>query len=167
MSSTTLLLDSTELEKTSLLEEDEQIKLFKIHHRVNGRRYILTILHFNQHESISTDFQQEFKIIQDLDHPNIVKCYEVSAQNDGIHFLNEFLTSPSLRGSHITDESLLSHLTRQVLFALSCLHQRKIVHGAIRLSRLFMNTRTGCAKIMGCMVPWFKYSRVVHGFIFL
>lgn len=148
MSSTTQLLDSTELEKTALLEEDDQIKLFKARHRADGKLYTLTILCGSHVESVSTNLQQEFKIIHDLDHHNIVRCYEVSARNDGIHFLHEFLTSQSLRGSYITDESSLCYLTRQVLLALSHLHQRKIVHGEIRPSRFFVNNRLGCVKIL-------------------
>ena len=149
MLTTTLLLKSTELEKTGLIEKDEEVTLYKIRHRASGQLYTLTVLHGSHNESIWRNFRQEFGIIQGLDHPNVLKCYEISAQNDGIHVLSESIASKSLRGSHIADESSLSDLTRQVLEALYHLHQRKIVHGDIRPSRIFFaSTKLGCVKIV-------------------
>ncbi|XP_027066702.1 putative disease resistance protein RGA4 [Coffea arabica] len=149
MLSTTLLLKSTELEKTGLIEKDEEVTLYKIRHRASGQLHTLTVLHGSHNESIWRDIRQEFGIIQGLDHPNVLKCYEISAQNDGIHVLSESIASKSLRGSHIADESSLSDLTRQVLEALYHLHQRKIVHGDIRPSRIFFaSTKLGCVKIV-------------------
>ncbi|KAK9714267.1 hypothetical protein RND81_06G082900 [Saponaria officinalis] len=60
--------------------------------------------------------------------------------NGEIQVLLEYMDRGSLEGHHLSDESYLSELSKQVLTGLLYLHRRRIVHRDIKPSNLLINT---------------------------
>jgi len=95
-------------------------------------------------------FIQEGNIIDELDHPHIVKVYERGETNRRLYIAMEFLDGKPLagiireaaqRGEQIP-LSLCLHLMRQTVAALASVHERAIVHRDITPGNIFV-TRTG------------------------
>lgn len=58
-----------------------------------------------------------------------------------IQVLLEYMDGGCLQGTHLSDESLLADLTRQIISGLYYLHRRKIVHRDIKPSNLLINSK--------------------------
>jgi serine/threonine protein kinase len=75
-------------------------------------------------------FLQEYEMIADLDHPNIVKIYDLGVSDDHAHIAMEFVPGGDLkqRIEHGILESGAIEYTRQIASALSRLHALGILH---------------------------------------
>src|SRR5574343_444 len=76
---------------------------------------------------------KEVAILRKLDHPNIIKCYEVFDYNDFIVISEELAENGTLL-NHLRNqncklsEKSIGTFMEQILSALSYCHERKIVH---------------------------------------
>lgn len=75
-------------------------------------------------------FLQEYEMIADLDHPNIVKIYDLGVSDDHAHIAMEFVPGGDLkqRIEHGILESGAIEYTRQIASALAKLHSLGILH---------------------------------------
>ena len=75
-------------------------------------------------------FLQEYEMIADLDHPNIVKIYDLGVSDDHAHIAMEFVPGGDLRQR--IDRGILEsdavEYTRQIASALAKLHSLGILH---------------------------------------
>ena len=85
----------------------------------------------------STDrLEAEIHILFSLDHPNIIKLYEVFEDNDYIHLVTEYCAGGELmerlmlRGKY--DEAEAAHLLQKVFRAVNNLHHNDICHRDLR-----------------------------------
>lgn len=128
------------LELKSIIGTDERSdNVFKVADRLTGETYALKEFKRPYDSTEREKISGEIEILKKLDHPNLVKCYEVFYVGDMIFLLFEPMDRGSLLGVNITSEFDLASLGHQVLSGLRYLHHNEIWHGDIKLSNIFVN----------------------------
>ena len=86
----------------------------------------------------------EISILKKLDHPNIMKIYEFYEDEKNYYIISEFCDQGDLLGKmnklHSMTELVVRFLMRQVLDAVAYLHNRKVLHGDIKMENLLLYT---------------------------
>jgi serine/threonine protein kinase len=85
-------------------------------------------------------FLQEYEIIAELDHPNIVRIYDLGVSDDHAHIAMEYLAGGSLRQRIDIGipEKHAVEITRQVASALSNLHNVGILHRDLKPGNIML-----------------------------
>ncbi len=85
-------------------------------------------------------FLQEYEIIAELDHPNIVRIYDLGVSDDHAHIVMEYLAGGSLRKRIEIGipEKHAVEITRQVASALSNLHNVGILHRDLKPGNIML-----------------------------
>jgi calcium-dependent protein kinase len=87
----------------------------------------------------------EGEILKELDHPNIIKCFEVFENDESFFLSQEYVDGCNLREylnnnkSPLSEEKIAS-LIKQLLQALCYCHTRGIIHRDIKLENLFITS---------------------------
>jgi len=92
---------------------------------------------------------REAKYLAELDHPNIVKFVGIEEHPDGFELQMEFVDGLTLDEYHRqsgTTPSLVLHIRRELLSALSYLHSHNVIHRDISPSNILLS-RTGDVKL--------------------
>ena len=116
----------------------ENSVVFGAYDTKENRTVALKILRpeFNDDVVVSERFNTEADLMAMLSHPNIVKLYDAHLEGDCRYFVMEYIEGITLkkhileRGALTVDEILF--LARQVLSALSAIHEKGIVHSDIK-----------------------------------
>lgn len=87
----------------------------------------------------------ELELLKKLDHPNIIKLYEVFESRDRYHVVTEYCRGGSIidfikQRSHF-DEDIVKAILRQLLGCLNYLHSLRIVHRDIKLENIAFISR--------------------------
>jgi len=86
----------------------------------------------------------EISILKKLDHPNIMKIYEFYEDEKNYYIISEFCDQGDLLGKmnklHSMTELVVRFLMRQILDAVAYLHNRKVLHGDIKMENLLLYT---------------------------
>ncbi|XP_022721252.1 mitogen-activated protein kinase kinase 5-like [Durio zibethinus] len=131
----------SELDRVNRIGSGTGGTVYKVVLRPLSLPYALKVIYGNHDESVRRQIRREIEILRDVDHPNVVKCHEMYDHNGEIQVLLEFMDGGSLEGTHISQESNLSDLARQILSGLTYLHGRHIVHRDIKPSNLLINSK--------------------------
>jgi serine/threonine-protein kinase len=86
-------------------------------------------------------FVQESALMQELDHPNIVRTYDCGEDEDGLLFIvMEKLEGHTLtaRLQHRNPPGTIRHVLEQMLEALGYAHQRGLIHRDLKPSNVFL-----------------------------
>jgi len=79
----------------------------------------------------------ELEVLKRLDHPNILKLYEVFEEEDFFYVVTEFCEGgevlKSLKKYKTLSEKTVAQLMRQLFGALAYMHERNIVHRDLKL----------------------------------
>lgn len=82
-------------------------------------------------------------MIKQLDHPNIVKLYEIFEDKHHVYIVNELMAEELLeRMTRLKkcSESQVAYLVYQIILTIAYLHSKKIVHRDIKLENVLMNS---------------------------
>ncbi|CAD8071877.1 unnamed protein product [Paramecium sonneborni] len=108
-------------------------KVWKVTHKTTG--LIRAMKQIKKSELIKEDEQklfQEMHILKNLDHPHIVKLYELYQDQNNYYMITEYLSGGELferiKKMQIFTEKRASELIRQILLAVNYCHEQKIVH---------------------------------------
>ena len=96
-------------------------------------------------------FRQEYEIINCLDHPGIIKTYDLLRQNNQLAIVLENFSAKSLK--NLAQETRFSlseiiHLGIKIIDALSVVHQANVIHKDINPSNILFNRHTKTLKII-------------------
>jgi calcium-dependent protein kinase len=100
-------------------------------HKVTGDKRAIKAMVKDQIEDKEA-LENELKILKEMDHPNIVKLYEIYEHKNNIYLVTELCDGGELfyyitQSKHLT-EGQASKIMRQVFSAISYLHSQKICH---------------------------------------
>jgi tRNA A-37 threonylcarbamoyl transferase component Bud32 len=98
------------------------------------------------HPEVRERARREAALLQRLDHPNIVKVYDINTEADGVAMIMEYLDGPTL-ADLINQEKLIRHdaalnltIMRELCRAVACLHDHGIVWRDPKPSNVIITT---------------------------
>ncbi|NCF74232.1 MAG: protein kinase [Gammaproteobacteria bacterium] len=85
-------------------------------------------------------FLQEYETIAEMDHPNIVKIYDLGVADDHAHIAMEYLDGGDLRQKIQggTGEREAVQLLRQIASALSAVHRKNVLHRDLKPGNIML-----------------------------
>lgn len=93
---------------------------------------LLCVLHAQANSEFLPLIQRELELLQQLDHPNIVKFLDYYDTRDSLYFVLEYVEGGSLHALMkrfgVLPESLLALYIAQVLKGLEYLHSKNVIH---------------------------------------
>ncbi|CDO93105.1 unnamed protein product [Kluyveromyces dobzhanskii CBS 2104] len=100
-------------------------------------------------KQIFPSLKEEMRVMEILNHPNIVQYYGVEVHRDKVNIFMEFCEGSSLacllEHGRIEDEMVTQVYTLQLLEGLACLHQSGVVHRDIKPENILLD-RNGVIK---------------------
>ena len=94
-----------------------------------------------------TSLQTEINFLKEMNHPNIIKLYEVKVKPDYIYLIMEYCNGGSLKSALNTykakygkpfSEEIVKYLMNQILLAVEYLHSQGIVHRDLKLDNILL-----------------------------
>ena len=91
--------------------------------------------------------ENEIIILKQINHPNIIKLYDIKVSSKFIYLIMEYANGGSLlnalnnykfkNGKPFT-EKIVQYLMRQILLGVDCLHKHKIIHRDLKLDNILL-----------------------------
>ncbi|WP_299770479.1 serine/threonine-protein kinase [uncultured Pseudoteredinibacter sp.] len=121
------------------LAEDSRLK----------RKVAIKCLYKQQSDALLERLRREAKVLAKLNHPNVVKIYDVVDQEDGFALVMEYVGGRSLRHylkeNHLSQRQQLALLV-QILDGIAAAHSEGIIHRDLKLDNILIDAH-GRAKI--------------------
>jgi len=116
--------------------------VFIVQHKTSGKYYACKLLHKGDHDS--STLNKEIEMMRKLDHPNIVRLYEVNEDREGVFLLMELCHGGDLferiaDAGHLT-ESAAKVFAHQMLDALAYCHSMGVVHHDVKPENFLLET---------------------------
>ena len=94
-------------------------------------------------------FLQEYETIAEMDHPNIVRIYDLGVSDDHAHIAMEYLDGGDLRNKIEKGSSELEAVKylRQIASALSAVHAKKVLHRDLKPGNIMLRKNGSIALI--------------------
>ena len=85
-------------------------------------------------------FLQEYETIADMDHPNIVRIYDLGVSDDHAHIAMEYLGGGDLRQriDRVIPERQVIQYLRQIASALSAVHRQGVLHRDLKPGNIML-----------------------------
>lgn len=95
--------------------------------------------------------ENEFEILKQVDHPNIIKFYEMYIDENDYHLVTEYCGGGELF-DHIIErgrfsESYASRIVKQILSAIKHLHDRNICHRDLKPENILFESKSKDAQV--------------------
>ena len=117
-------------------------KVYKVKSKENNNIYCLKKINTKK----TKDKENEIKILSNLSHPNLIKCFFSFYDSENIYIIMDFCEFGDLfsllqsvkKKKVFVNEDIIWNIAIQVLIGLNYLHSKKIIHRDIKLLNLFM-----------------------------
>ena len=138
------------------LKLSKKKQIYLICHKITGHQYVVEM-----NQKYKCDKQNAIKlkqlatVAQSIDHPNIVKYLQVYNCTEIYCFLAEYVEGKDLASYLKLHEDILSldevkRIYKQILAAVSYLHERNIFHGNLSLEKFILDS-SGKVKLLSAM----------------
>lgn len=98
----------------------------------------------------SESFVNEIKILQKLEHPNIIKIYELFEDDENFYIVTEYIGEGNLlnkiEAMEDRDEVIIGIIMNQLISAVAYLHKNNIVHGDLKPENIMISSNNLKAK---------------------
>ena len=116
--------------------------VYKVKSKENNNIYCLKKINTKK----TKDKENEIKILSNLSHPNLIKCFYSFYNYENIYIIMDFCEFGDLfsllqsvkKKKVFVNEDIIWNIAIQVLIGLNYLHSKKIIHRDIKLLNLFM-----------------------------
>ena len=116
--------------------------VYKVKSKGNNNIYCLKKINIKK----TKDKENEIKILSNLSHPNLIKCFYSYYDSENIYIIMDFCEFGDLfsllqsvkKKKVFVNEDIIWNIAIQALMGLSYLHSKKIIHRDIKLLNLFM-----------------------------
>ena len=116
--------------------------VYKVKSKENNNIYCLKKINTKK----TKDKENEIKILSNLNHPNLIKCFYSFYNSDNIYIIIDFCEFGDLfsllqsvkKKKVFVNEDIIWNIAIQTLIGLNYLHSKKIIHRDIKLLNLFM-----------------------------
>ena len=128
-------------------------KVLKVKSKTNFGIYAMKkvdMAHIIEEEELSPKyFENEVLFLKKLNHPNIIKCYNIFQEKQYLYFIMEFMNNGDLKSYNEgiikmnvrIPEDKLWEIFYKCLSGLDYIHKEKIVHRDIKLENLFLDDK--------------------------
>jgi calcium-dependent protein kinase len=118
-------------------------KVVQAFKKLDNKAYAIKIINKKKVSNKKYEFLNEIRILQKLDHPNIIKLYEVYENTENYYLVMEYLDGPNLskkieKESNITEHYIASVLYK-ILSAINYCHSIGICHRDIKPENIMFN----------------------------
>ncbi len=115
-----------------LVAQRENVTFYQVKHKESGLKRFMKELKINEYNLIE-DVKRKNEILRNLEHPKILKIYEVYYFDNKYYTLTEFFEKGDLgmflaKNKKITEKQVASIIFK-VLLALQYAHENKVIHG--------------------------------------
>ena len=94
-----------------------------------------------------SEMMNEIDILRKMDHPNIVKAYEVYKSKSNIYVVMEFCSGGDLYARNPYDETDAAKIVGKLLSALAYMHGKGIVHRDLKFENIMFESKAPDAEI--------------------
>ena len=116
-------------------------KVFEIVDQFGEKKALKTLNFLKFNRAQLNELKQEINFLRRLDHPNIVRIFEVYKSEDSIRVIMDLCEGGDLRSSFrrlYANETKISIIAYQLFLSLKYLHDRNIVHRDVKLENIML-----------------------------
>ena len=137
------------------IEDDKFASIFRCKNKETGLRFVAKIYNTSKiEEKVLKSFMKEARMLQDADHPNIIKVVDIYRDESTAVIVTEHCRGGGLleriEKENRLSENLVALYIKQIASALSYLHSRKVIHRDLRpdVCEFLSNDEDSCLKIV-------------------
>lgn len=129
---------------------------FGVVYRVKGKfnRFIRAMKKISkealQDPNDSSNFIMEIKVMQKLDHPNIIKIYELFEDENNFFIITDYLGEGNLlnkiEAMKHRDEIIVGIIMHQIISAVAYLHKNGVIHGDLKPENIMISSNCAQSK---------------------
>ncbi len=109
---------------------------------------VLDKFRYNKNEKALKYLINEINILKDVNHPNILRCFEIKETLEKVYIITEYYNGGTLeefleiyikKNDKAPSEEIVQYIMKQIIEGIKYLHNKKIIYRSICLSNIMIN----------------------------